>query len=191
MSLAELSALLRLSVLDPVEGGRRILALNPPLAVRWMLLAVSVLVSSILVYLPALLAGGLAAMPAPFVFVATQALMNLIVISLITIVGRNFGGTGRFDQALWLVGWMQGLTTVLLVAQILAILIVPVLHLAVAVASVALSIWVLVGYISAMHGFTSRIAVLMGTFMTFIVLSFVLSLVLLFLGFTPSEFSNV
>ena len=191
MNLGDVIALLRLSVLDPVEGGRRIVALNPPMSLRWMLLAASVVVSVLLVYAPALVVGGTADLPAPFVFVATQGLMNLVVIGLITIVGRNFGGTGRFADVLWLIGWMQGMTTLLLVAQIVAILVIPALHIPVAVASIALSIWVLVGYICAVHGFASRIAVLIGGFMTFIVLSFVLSMILLFLGFAPPEIQNV
>lgn len=191
MNPGDVIALMRLSIRDPIEGGRRIIALNPPMSVRWMLLAASVLVSVVLVYAPALAVGGTDGLPAPFAFVATQALMNLLVIGLITIIGRNFGGTGHFADVLWLLGWMQAMTTLLLVAQIVAILVLPALHVPVAVASIALSIWVLVGYICAVHGFTSRIAVLIGGVMTFIVLSFVLSMILLFLGFAPPEIQNV
>lgn len=189
---ADLIALLRLSILDPIEGGRRILALNPPIEDRWFLLAASVVVSVLLVYAPALLmTGGVEGLPAPFAFVALQGLMNLMVIGLITVVGRGFGGTGRFAGALWLVGWLQSLTALLLLPQLAAVLLVPSLHLPVAMASVALSIWVLVGFICALHGFASRVAVLIGAFMTFIVFSFVLSLVFLFLGLVPPDLSNV
>ncbi len=191
MNFGDVIALMRLSIRDPIEGGRHIIALNPPMSVRWMLLAASVLVSVVLVYAPALAVGGTDGLPTPFAFVATQALMNLLVIGLITIIGRNFGGTGGFADVLWLLGWMQAMTTLLLVAQIVAILVLPSLHVPVAAASIALSIWVLVGYICAVHGFTSRIAVLIGGVMTFIVLSFVLSMILLFLGFAPPEIQNV
>ncbi|MCB1340115.1 MAG: YIP1 family protein [Pseudooceanicola sp.] len=187
----DLVALIRLALVDPVAGGRRILSLNPSMAVRWMLLGAAILVSVVLLYLVPLLMGDAGLLPSPFAFAATQGVMNLVVIALMTFVGRAFGGQGSFPDAVWLVGWMQVVTAVLLVAQIAALLVLPILNIPMGVASVALSIWVLVGFVCALHGFASRVAVLLGGFLTFIVVSFVLSMILLFLGIVPSEISNV
>ena len=147
--------------------------------------------SVVLLYLLPVAMGQTDVLPSPFAFVATQGAMNLVVIALVTYVGGAFGGKGRFGDVLWLVGWMQVVTAALLVLQIVVMLILPFLNIIVGAAAVALSIWVLVGFICAVHGFKSRIAVLVGGFMTFMVFSFILSLILLFLGFGPAEISNV
>ena len=47
--MTEVFPLIRLSLADPVEGGRRIIALNPPPVIRWMLLGAAVLVSVVLI----------------------------------------------------------------------------------------------------------------------------------------------
>jgi len=191
MTRNDVLALLRLSVVDPAEGGRQLLALDPPLAVRWMLLVATVLGSVVLLYSGPVLTGDLGGLPSPFGFVATQGVMNVVVVTLIAFVGRGFGGTGRFGDALWLMGWLQTLTAGLLIVQIAAMLVLPSLGLPIGVASVALSIWVLVGYVCAVHGFKSRVLVLISGVMTFVVISFALSLILLFLGYGPAELSNV
>lgn len=189
--MTEVFPLIRLSLADPVEGGRRIIALNPPPVIRWMLLGAAVLVSVVLLYVLPVLMGEHDVLPAPFAFAATQGLMNLIVIAVVTFVGRAFGGTGNFLDAVWLVGWMQMVTAALLMVQVVALLVLPFLNIPIGVASVALSIWVLVGYVCALHGFKSRVTVLVGGFMTLLILSFLMTMVLLFLGFAPPEISNV
>ncbi len=185
---AVLFALARLALIDPIAGGRAILALNPPLIARWMLLAAAVLAMSVVFYLLPLAQGSAEDLMPPFAFAATQGAMNVFVVALITHVGRGFGGTGRFADALWLMGWLQVLTVALLVAQVLAMVALPFLIDPVAVAAIALSIWVLVGFVCALHGFTSRARVLVGGVMVFVVASFVLAMLLLVLGFAPTEF---
>ena len=179
-------SLVKLSLADPIAGGRVLLALNPPMSVRWMLLAAAVSVSVLLLYLGPAVLGDLSGLPAPFGFLALQAVMNLMVVGLIAQVGRAFGGQGDFAGALWLVGWMQAITVLFLVAQIAAILFVPMLNMPVAVFSIGVSIWVLVGYVCALHGFRSRLAVLTGMIGVFLVFSFLLSIVLVALGFDPA-----
>lgn len=189
--LSFLLSVLNLSIRSPEEAGRRLMALNPVMAVRWMLLGAAVSVSVVLLYLLPVITGQHELLPSPFAFVATQGGMNLVVIALITYVGGAFGGKGRFADVLWLVGWMQVVTAALLVVQIVVMLVLPFLNIPAGVASVAISIWVLVGFICAAHGFQSRVAVLIGGFMTFMIFSFILSIILLFLGFGPAELTNV
>ncbi|HPD92156.1 MAG: YIP1 family protein [Rhodobacter sp.] len=176
---------------DPVQGGKAILALQPPVPVRWMLLAAAILVSVIGVYLVPAALGQAEDLPSPFVFTAAQVALNVVVVALITHVGRLFGGTGAFLDALWLVGWMQAITALLLVVQIVVLIALPLLNVPVFVASVAVSLWLLVGFICALHGFRSRIMVLTTGLMVFLMASYVLSLVLLALGYEPAGLSNV
>lgn len=186
-----LFAYLRLIVADPVAAGRALLALDPPLALRWTLLAAMVLASVVLLYLMPALAGTLSQLPTPFAFAALQAATTLFVVALVTYVGRGFGGTGTFADALWLMGWAQLWTVLLLLAQIATMLVLPILEVPVALGSVVLSLWILVGFICALHGFRSRFLVLTAGFMVFTIASFVLAAVLVLLGFNPSELTNV
>ncbi len=183
--------LVRQSLEDPVSAGHRLIALRPPMLIRWMLLAATVASSVALLYLPAGLSGQLALMPSPVSFAAIQAAANILLAALVARVGQAFGGTGRFADALWLVGWMQAITTLMLVVQIVAVLVLPGLNMPVAMLSIGVSLWVLVGFILALHGFVSRVMVLVGIVGVFILLSVVLSIVLVMLGFDPSGVSNV
>lgn len=191
MTRTEFFALIRQSLADPETGAQHLMALNPPMATRWMLLAASVLGSVVLLYLLPVLTGEVSMLPSPFAFAGTQAAMNLLVIALITHVGRAFGGTGNFADAVWLVGWMQLITAGLLIAQIVVMLVLPMANVIVAIASIAVSIWLLVGFICALHGFKSRITVMVAGLMVFLLSSFVIAMVLLFFGFSPAEVSNV
>lgn len=180
------SSLVRLSLTDPVAAGRVLIALRPPMALRWMLLATTVSTSIVLLYLLPALMGDLGALPSPFGFAATQAGMNVVVAWLAARVGAAFGGNGGFADALWLIGWMQAITTLMLAVQVVAMLLLPGLNMAFAMVSIAVSLWVLVGYLCALHGFASRIAVLMGIVGVFVALSMALSVLLILLGYDPS-----
>ncbi|MCL4676639.1 MAG: YIP1 family protein [Pararhodobacter sp.] len=187
----DLLALVRLTVADPVEGGRAVLALNPPVLLRWMLLAAAILVSVVLIYLLPVLTGQAGDMPSPFAFAAGQGVLNGVVVALVAYAGRAFGGTGSFDDALLLMAWLQSVTVALLVLQLAVLVLIPALNLPVTLASIVISVWMLVGFVCALHGFQSRIMVLVGGVMVFTITAFVLSLVLLFLGFDLSGATDV
>jgi hypothetical protein len=184
-------ALARLTVVDPIEGARVLIALRWPMAVRWMLLAAAVLASVVVLYALPVMAGVTEGMPSPVMFAGAQVALNLIVVLLITHVGAMFGGKGRFEDALLLVGWLQVLTVGLLIVQLGVLVVVPALNLPVTLAAVALSLWILTGFVCALHGFASRLLVLMGGVAVFVSVSFVLSFILLLLGFDPSGGTNV
>lgn len=178
----DLLALLRLSVIDPTQGGRAVLALRLPTRLRWMLLAAAILVSVVLVYVLPVLSAQAGQMPPPLAFAAGQGALNLLVVALVAYVGRAFGGHGSFDDALLLMAWLQCVTVGFLLLQMLAIVIVPFLTLLVTMASIVVSLWMLTGFICALHGFQSRAMVLVASVMVFTLTAFVLSLLLVLLG---------
>lgn len=181
----DLLALALRSVADPVEGGKAVLALNPVMAVRWMLLVAAISTAIVVLYIAPVLMGVAAEMPPPLYFALWQLGLNLFAIALISYVGRAFGGTGSFPDTLFLMGWLQALTVPLLVLQLVVTAILPGLNVMVVMAEVALSIWLLTGFVCAIHGFTSRIAVLIGGLMVLMAVSMVVSTLLLMLGFEP------
>lgn len=187
----DIVGLARLSFLDPIAGGRAVIALAPRLALRWMLLAAAVLVSVVLLYALPVLSGTTEGMPAPMNAAAFQLGVNVLMVALMAFVGQTFGGTGRFADALLLVGWLQALTVPLVVLQLVVIVAVPVFNLAVLVGAVAASMWLLTGFVCALHGFRSRLLVLLVGMMVVIFVSMALSVVLVQLGYVPAGVTDV
>lgn len=108
--------------------------------------------------------------------------MNLIAISLLTVVGRMFGGIGRFEDAILLVGWLQMLMVGMQAVQVVVMLLLPPLGALVLVLAIAAFFWLFSGFTCALHGFQSRLLVLVGGFGTLFALAFVLSFVMIILG---------
>lgn len=182
MNRSDIIALARLSLADPEKGAATVVALNPPLPARWMLMVFAVLSGVVLAYLLPALGGRLSDAPSPFMAVALQGGANLLAVGLIARVGRLFGGQGRFEDALLLVGWLQLLMVGAQLVQVLAMIVLPPLAGLVMIAAVALFFWLLTGFICALHGFESRFVVLMGVFGTLFAVAFAVSFVLILLG---------
>lgn len=183
--------LVRLSFLEPRRAGERLIALNPPLEGRWLGLAAAILVGTVLAYLMPLLAGRLAEAPPPFVAVAVQGAANLLAVVLMAQVGRLFGGRGGLADALLLVAWLQALMALVQLVQIVALLVLPPLAGLVLVLAIGLFFWLTVGFVQALHGFSNPFLVLFGTLGALLAAAFVISLVLVSLGFEPPGLSDV
>lgn len=186
-----LSSLVRLSVTDPEKGAVAMIGLDPPLAARWMLLALVVALGTIMAYMLPLLSGADEALPTPITAAALQGAMNLAAVVLVSGVGRMFGGQGTFEDALLLVGWLQVIMLGLQAVQLVVLVILPPLASIVMVASIALFFWLLSGFICALHGFKSRLSVLLATLGTLFVAAFIFSFILLMLGFEMPGMGDV
>jgi len=179
----DLKTLVRLSVSDPEKGAAAVLATNPPLSARWILMAFAVLAGVVLAYALPVFSGRGGELPSPFTAAMVQGGMNIAAVILATTVGRLFGGRGRFEDALLLIGWLQLLMTGVQFVQLVAMIVLPPLGGLVMVAAVALFFWLLSGFLCTLHGFKSRFTVLLGTLGTLFVAAFVLSFILILLGF--------
>ncbi len=191
MMQIDFKKLARLSITDPEKGAAAMLSLNPPMAARWLLMGFSVTLGVVLAYLLPVLAGRGAELPAPFIAAGVQGGMNIAAVVLATTVGRMFGGRGRFEDALLLVGWLQLLMAVVQLVQLVAMVVLPSLAGLVMVAAVALFFWLLSGFVCTLHGFQSRFMVLLGTLGTLFVAAFVMSFILILLGFELPELGDV
>jgi hypothetical protein len=81
---------------------------------------------------------------------------------LIHRVGRAFGGTGSFPDALLIVVWLQCLTLVLQVVQLVVNLISPALAGIIGLGGFVLFLWLMTSFIAELHGFRSRGLVFVG-----------------------------
>lgn len=191
MMQIDLKTLVRLSIAEPEKGAAAVLALNPPMAARWMLMGFAVTLGVVLAYLLPVLAGRGAELPTPFVAAGVQGGMNIAAVVLVSAVGRMFGGRGRFEDALLLVGWLQLLMSFVQLIQLVVMVVLPPMAGLVMVAAVALFFWLLSGFVRTLHGFESRFLVLLGTLGTLFAAAFVMSFILILLGFELPEMGNV
>jgi hypothetical protein len=183
--------LVRLSFAQPRLAGERLIALAPPIEGRWLGMAAAIIVGTLLAYLIPLLSGRIAEVPPPAVAVGVQGGANMLAVVLMVQVGRMFGGAGRFEDALLLLAWLQGMMALVQLVQIVALLVMPPLAGLVLVLAVGLFFWLMVGFVQALHGFQNPFLVLFGSLAALMTAAFILSYIVIALGFEPPGLTDV
>lgn len=189
--LSDLWQMIWLTILQPNEGFRRVLAVAPSAEARWTgLLAVSVV--SVLLY-GALTLGiddGVLdplsqAMRHPVSGVILQACWTVIVAAAIAGIGQRFGGKARFAEALTLTVWVEAVVSALQAVVLLSSWVLP--PLASILALVALAIFVrLMTYATAyVNGFRRLHLVFLGILATLVLFVLGVAIVLSVLGIMP------
>jgi len=97
-------------------------------------------------------------------------------------IGRAFGGTGRFEEAMLLVIWLQFIFILVQLVQVLAFTLLPGLAAIITILALGLFFWLLTNFIAVLHGFTSLGMVFVATILSLIGIIFAMSLVLALLG---------
>jgi hypothetical protein len=97
-------------------------------------------------------------------------------------IGQLFGGKGSFDQALTLVIWAQFILLVLSVVQILVLLVLPPLSDIITMLALALFFWLMVNFVTELHGFTSPGLVFVGILFSLMGLAILLSILFSAMG---------
>jgi len=118
----------------------------------------------------------------PLLYAGFQFILLLFSVVAIFAVGRMFGGTGRFQQALLLMSWVQFFMLVVQIVAVGVMLLVPSAGILLNYAIMVNFIWLMVVFITELHGFTSRLKVLGGMIGTAFVVAFVASALLSALG---------
>lgn len=176
--------LARDTVTSPRDGARAILAINAPIEVRWMALALMAVGSAILTHLSFALMPPMAremmggAMSSPFRTVLLQGGVLFIGAFLIHRVGRARGGRGDLAGAVSLVAWLQFVLLCLQGVQLAAQVILPPLADLIGLVGLFLFFWLLTHFVAELHGFASMGATLAGILVTLFALAFALALVL-------------
>lgn len=118
----------------------------------------------------------------PLLYAGFQFILLLFSVVAIFAVGRMFGGTGRFQQALLLMSWVQFFMLVVQIVAVGVMLLVPSAGILLNYAIMVNFIWLMVVFITELHGFTSRLKVLGGMIGTAFVVAFLASALLSALG---------
>lgn len=189
-------ALARLTLQDPRQATRVLLAEGVPMRARTGGLLLVAVVSAVFASLqlgtsPQALDPLSAFMLAsPFRAAVVQWLFLALTVFLVHRVGRAFGGRGSFPDALLVVVWLQLLTLAIQVLQLAATLIAPPFAGIIGLGGFVLFLWLMTAFIAELHGFASRGLVFLGMVLSALGAGLVLGIVMiLILG--PEAFANV
>lgn len=176
---------------EPRKVAREVQALSFPRAVLWQAFALFVTLSTGLGVATRILMPVDPDMPGPIVsplgLGLAEGVMMVLTALAIYRIGRAFGGTGTFDQALLTVIWLQFVMFLLS----LTVLVVAMFSLGTAaliqLAGFALGFWILTFFVTEMHGFTSPGLVFVMILVTMMGAGFVMSILLVVTGLVPPE----
>ncbi len=196
MDRAGLLSLVGLTLRDTDAAGRALVALRLPRQARWLGLALVAVLTVLMMRLTFMLvpaAGPVAAMllaQGVAGAVLVQAGSLVLIALATTLVGRMFGGRGRFDDALLLATW-QGFIMVLMgIAQLVLLFVVPPLTLPFAIITLGLFLWMLIRFAMVLHGFTNPLAVLGGIIGTVFCLGLIMAFLAALFGVAPPPGGN-
>jgi Yip1 domain len=175
--------LIRQTVTDPRAAAREIMASRLAMPVLWMALALTSVVSAMLLHislqlLPAETQQLLVGVPGPLDSALLQAGTLLLGAVLAQRIGNWLGGRGTFAEALVLIVWLQTVLAIIQMLQIVALLTVPLASDLLGLVAFGLMFWILSAFVAEMHGFASQGKVLLGIIVALIVLVMLLSVVL-------------
>lgn len=183
-SLASLLDMARFTVQNPRAAARGLLATDIPVRARWQLLGFVAIATALLTHINfGILPAGpdkdrlAPAMALPIFTALLQMGFLFLVVVCVDRIGRWQGGKGHFSDALLLIGWLQIVLLFLQVAQVLALLTLPILGEILGVVGLFLAFWLLTQFITELHGFKSAWRVFFAILVVIFALALILSIV--------------
>ena len=167
MKFGELGELAVLTLRDPEAAMRVLRGLDLPLGARWMVLFLAVVLSRmvgamLMILLPADGQDPLAQLLSdPMTMAAIEFVGMVLTAFFVTHIGRMFGGTGNFADALLAVAWIELLLVGLMAVQVVMLVLLPGTVDLLGMVAGALSIYLTVTMTRARHGFSSILKVAM------------------------------
>lgn len=190
----DIRSLLGLTLRSPAQAAGQILAADLPVAARWAL-------GALVISLAGILAGIATAMlPAtapdqmslyewisrqPLILAGLQLLGLALTASLMSGVGRIFGGEGSFEDALILAVWIEAIALMIQALQIVLLPIAPDLSVMLSLAAAGMFFYLTVQFTKVLHGFRNGWKVLFVMIGTMLALGFVLSFIAAAFGLMP------
>jgi hypothetical protein len=141
---------------EPREAASTLMSMGVPVVALWPTFGALVCLSVILSFLSGGLeqTAGQAAL-GPLVLAITSAVAGAASVFLVWKVGAAMGGKGRFEEALLLTVFLQGLIFAGQLVEFLLFLFVPPLSGLFSLAIILLTFWINLNFIAALHGFAS------------------------------------
>lgn len=172
---------------DPEAAARGIIQLRFSRIVLLQATLVVVIINAVLLALLWKIAPPPAEMPlaniSPLQFTALNCIGMVILASALARAGHLFGGTGNFDQALMLLIWLQAVGLTLDVAQIVLLLVSPLISALFSLAAVFVLLRCFVIFIKVLHNFDGLGRALFTVVIALIGTLFIAGILLAILGF--------
>jgi hypothetical protein len=180
-----LKDLVILSLRDPAEAARQVIAFDLPRDVLWTALALMAVLNTLLYSATTALVPGPSPMPAIFQTPLAYLLFmggGLVLVSVALYwTGRSFGGTGSLNDILAVIIWLQFLRVLVQVVSIVLLLTLPLLAALLTLVVAIVGLWIFVHFIDQAHRFGSplkSVGVIVASFIGMVMgLSIVLALV--------------
>lgn len=187
MNTETIKALVWLTLRAPRQAAAMLIALNPPRQARVLALGVVVVLSAVLGTLAEIVFAfvtkvDLGPTQSPVPLAMMQGALLVYGAGMVTFMGRQLGGHGRFADALLLVAWIEFVLILGQVVQMLVMVFFPLVAVLATLALVGLMFWLLVNFVAVLHGFTNLFAVGAGVIAGFIASALLAGIVLVSLG---------
>lgn len=158
-SLRSISEMIRFSVQSPRSAARSLIAMNLPIAARWLMFFFAVIASALASHigfkmLPADAQAFWAdAMSRPIQSAIMQAGFWLLAVVFLHKMGRFSAKSGSFADTLLLVSWWQIVFFALQAAQIFTLMIIPPIGELLGLVGLVVLLWLLTQFVMELHGF--------------------------------------
>ena len=144
------------AIREPREAASTLMSMGVPYAALWPAFGALVCLSVILSFL----SGGLdqaadQAAIGPWILAITSAVAGAASVFLVWKVGAALDGTGKFEEALLLTVFLQGLIFAGQLVEFVLFLFMPPLSGLFSIAIIVLTFWINLNFIAALHGFPS------------------------------------
>ncbi|MBL6429581.1 MULTISPECIES: Yip1 family protein [Maritimibacter] len=188
------------SIPEPRKIARELFALNLDRATLWQILILLMVIGAILgvgssvLFPPAPeLEGTIFAMP--LIVAMAEASIAVITVFLIYWLGRSAGGTGRFEDGIVTVAWLNFVLLIVQTVVLVLSLFAPSLAALLWLFGGFTGFWILSHFIAELHGFASALRVFLTILLTSFIAVAILSIILAILGvgaaMTSGELGNV
>ncbi|MBD3786475.1 MAG: YIP1 family protein [Sphingomonadales bacterium] len=190
MTTETIKALVWLTLRAPQQAAAALLALNLPGQARALALAVVVVLSAMLGTLAEIVFAfvtkvDLGPAQSPVSLALLQGALLIYGAAMVTVMGRQVGGRGRFADALVLLAWIEFVLILGQIVQMVVMVLFPLVAVLATLGLVGLMFWLLVNFVAALHGFTNLMAVGAGVIAGFIASALIAGIVLVALGIVP------
>jgi len=145
---------------SPATAAALVLQLGLGRNALWTALALACVLSTLLVYLGAMLTGDstenalVLSVPASYI-VVFYAIVAVSLIVMLFGIGSLMGGQARFEDILALMTWLQMVQVVAQFLSVVLMLFVPLLAGIFSVAAAVFSIWIMANFMNTAQGFNS------------------------------------
>lgn len=180
------------SVMEPSESARKLLAMNLSREVLWTAIALIAVLNVILLATLQIVSPAPVALQdqafslSPFAYVAIVGVFLVFFAVSIFQIGKFFGGNGMFEGSLAVIVWFQSISLTMEAVQLVLVLISPAIASLFGLLALGALVWCFVNFVNILHGYDSLGKSFIAIVLALIVAALLSGIILTVFGVTPS-----